>query len=103
MHTKHERCLSLTSGDPWQLSCTVESIGPDYLCRIHGGERHIGAVAVSEWRSNRAVTERIVLPGHRESSIAIHAAHQFCRASRRSVTCIAGIHFDGVDGKLYCR
>jgi len=88
--------MKLSSGPPWNLHCDVEPVGGDYLCRIHGGDRHIGAVALSEWRSNRATTECLTASGHKEKGIATHAAHVLCSASRRRVSCVAGIHFDSL-------
>jgi len=85
------------SGPPWDLRVTVEGLGRDYLCRIEGGDAHIGAVALAQWRSGRVHTEHLVVNGHKEASIAIRAAHELCRVSERSVTCIAGIHFDDLD------
>jgi len=75
--------VELTSGPPWHLSCTVESIGPDGLCRIHGGDAHVGAVVLAR--------------GHKEEPIATHAALVLCRARRWSVVCVAGIHFDEIN------
>jgi hypothetical protein len=97
MHSSHAALVALTSGPPWHLSCVIESVGADCLCRIQGGKGHIGAVALCQWRSNRAVTERITAEGHKETSIAVHAARELCRVWRRSVVCIAGIHFDGIN------
>jgi hypothetical protein len=89
--------MRLSSGPPWNLECDVEPIGNDYLCRIHGGDRHVGAVALSQWRSNRATTECLTASGHKEEGIAVQAAHGLCTASRRRVSCIAGIHFDSLN------
>ena len=88
--------IRLSSGPPWHLQCDVESNGNDYLCRIHGGDRHIGAVALSQWCSNRATTQCLTVSGHEERGIAVHAAQMLCSASRRPVGCIAGIHFDSL-------
>ncbi len=88
--------VRLSSGPPWHLEYDVESIGNDYLCRIHGGDRHIGAVALAQWRSIRATTECLTASGHKEGSVAMHAAHRLCAASRRRVGCVAGIHFDSL-------
>jgi hypothetical protein len=88
--------IRLSSGAPWHLAYDVEPIGDDYLCRIHGGDRHIGAVALSQWRSDRAATECLTVSGHRERGIAVEAAQMLCAASRRQVACIAGIHFDSL-------
>jgi len=93
----HGALLALTSGPPWHLSCVIESVGPDCLCRIQGGEGHIGAVVLCQWCSDGVVTERLTAEGHKETPIATHAAREICRVWRRSVVCIAGIHFDGID------
>ena len=96
MHPNRSVLVRLTSGPPWYLSCTVESIGPDCLCRIDGGDRHVGAVALSQWRPEGAVVELLTVRGHKEQAIAADAARVLCTAGRRSVVCIAGIHFDGI-------
>jgi hypothetical protein len=88
--------VSLTSGSPWNLSCTVEPIGPDCICRIHGGDAHVGAVALSQWRAGQAFTEAHTVQGHKETSIAVRAAREICTAWRGNTICIAGIHFDGI-------
>jgi len=89
--------VELTSGPPWHLSCTVESIGPDGLCRIHGGDAHVGAVVLAQWVDGRAVARPLVVRGHKEEPIATHAALVLCRARRWSVVCVAGIHFDEIN------
>jgi hypothetical protein len=97
MKANHTRpIVSLDSGDPWHLSLVVERVGPDYLCRIHGGDRHIGAFALAQWKSGRAVTDCLVVGRHKERAIAVFAADELCRATHRSVGCVAGIHFDSI-------
>lgn len=88
--------LELRSVDSWNLVCSVKTVGPDLLCRIHGGDTHIGAVALAEWRDRRASTECVVAEGQREDRIAIHGAHTLCGASRQRTVCLSGIHFDGL-------
>jgi 2-iminoacetate synthase len=88
--------LRLTSDGPHALSFTVERTGRDLLCRVHGGDTHVGSVALSEWRGGRAHTRCLNVEGHREEAIARHAAHTLCAAARCSVACVAGIHFDAV-------
>jgi 2-iminoacetate synthase len=78
------------------LQLTVEPAGRDLLCRVHGGDAHVGSVALSEWHDGRAHTRCLSAEGHREEAIARHAAHTLCAAARRTVVCVAGIHFDGV-------
>ena len=84
------------SGAPWHISCTVNQVGSDYVCHIHGGDRHVGAVALSQWRGDRADTACLIVGIHKEEEIAVYAASQLCSATRRSAVCIAGIHFDGI-------
>lgn len=86
-----------SSGPPWHVECHIQRIGDDYLCRIHGGDRHIGAVALSEWSSGRAKTEVLTASGHKERAIAAHAAHVICAATRQRVSCIAGVHYDSLN------
>ncbi len=88
--------LRLTSDGPHALSFTVERTGRDLLCHVHGGDSHVGSVALSEWRDGRAHTRCLSAEGHREEAIARHAAHTLCAATRRNVACVAGIHFDAI-------
>ena len=88
--------LRLTSDGPHALSFTVERAGRDLLCHVHGGEAHVGSVALSEWRDGRAHTRCLSAEGHKEEAIARHAAHTLCAATRCSVACVAGIHFDEI-------
>jgi 2-iminoacetate synthase len=88
--------IRLTSEGQHALTFTVERAGRDLLCRVHGGEVHIGATALSEWRDGRAHTRCLSAEGHKEEAIARHAAHTLCGAVRCTVACVAGIHFDGI-------
>ncbi len=88
--------FNAASGPPWDISCTVEQVGSDYVCHIHGGDWHVGAVALAQWRDDRAEAECLIVGIHKEKDIAVYAATQLCSATRRSAVCIAGIHFDGI-------
>lgn len=96
MRAEIEFPLRLTCGGPHVLNFTVERAGRDLLCHVHGGDAHVGSVALSEWRDGRAHTRCLSAEGHREEAIARHAAHTLCAAVHRTVACVAGIHFDGV-------
>lgn len=88
--------LRLDSDGPHALSFTVDRAGRDLLCRVHGGDAHVGSVALSEWRDGRVHTRCMSSEGHREEAIARHAAHTLCAAARCNVACVAGIHFDAI-------
>ena len=88
--------IRLTCDGPLRIHLTVEAAGRDLLCRVHGGDAHVGCVALAEWSGDRPRTRCLVAEGHREEAIARQAAHAVCGATRRSVACVAGIHFDGV-------
>jgi hypothetical protein len=84
------------SGAPWHISCAVNQVGSDYVCHIHGGDWHVGAVALSQWRGDRADTACLIVGIHKEEEIAVCTASHLCDSTHRSVVCIAGIHFDGI-------
>jgi 2-iminoacetate synthase len=86
--------LVTKSSNSWEIQCAVDSIGPDFLCRLTGGDEHVGAVALSTWDGERAHTEVIVAGPHKEGPLAEHSAHKLCTATRRAVTCVCGIHYD---------
>lgn len=56
----------------------------------------MGAVALSQWRNDRAETACLIVGTHKERDIAVSAASALCSATGRSAVCIAGIHFDGI-------
>jgi len=89
--------MLLSSGAPWHLECDVERVGDDHVCRIHCGERQTGAVAESLWKADRAATRCLTCSDARQRAVAVHAAHLLCRAGRRRVFCIAGLHLDSLD------
>jgi len=86
----------LESGPPWNLSLTIERVGPDLLCRLHGGAQHVGAVALGWWDGTTVRVSELAAGSHKEGPLAVFVAEQLCRASRVTVTCIAGIHYDGL-------
>lgn len=85
------------SGPPWNIEYDIEQIGDDFLCRIGGGDRHIGAVSLSRWHSGRATTDCLSADGHKERGIATVASHALCVATRKTVTCVAGLHYDSLN------
>jgi hypothetical protein len=88
--------VELNSGQPWHLSCTVEQVGRDFLCHIHGGDWHVGAVALAQRDDDRLATGCLVVGIHKEEAIALYAAERLGAVCGTSVVCIAGIHFDGI-------
>ena len=91
--------IRLNSGPPWHISTTVKQVGCDYICHLHGGDRHIGAVALSQWQDGRANASILTVASHKEGGLAIQCAHMLCKASQRSVVCVAGLHYDAVTKK----
>jgi hypothetical protein len=96
MQREPEGGIHLSTGEPWLVSLSLARVGADYLCRIEGGDDHVGAVALSEWHGDSARTRVLTVEGHRETAIARHAAHLLCTTTRRTVVCVAGIHFDEI-------
>lgn len=90
---------NLCSKTPWRVSLVVERIGPDLLCRVHGGTEHVGAVTLGHWEGGRARVEELVVGRHKEGPLARIVAHRLCRASQSTVVCIAGIHYDNIDSR----
>lgn len=88
--------IQLSSGPPWALSLTVERVGRDLTCHVHGGDWHVGAVALAEWRADAAFSQCLVAGIHKEGPIAERTARLLCETARCSVVCIAGIHFDDI-------
>jgi hypothetical protein len=75
---------------------TIERVGPDLVCRLHGGAEHVGAVALGWWDGTTVRVSQLAAGSHKEGPLAVSVAEQLCRASRANVTCVAGIHYDGL-------
>ncbi len=91
--------IHLDSGPPWHVSINVEQVGRDYICHLHGGDWHIGAVALSQWQGGRPNTSILTVSSHKEGGLALQSAHRLCKVSQRSVVCVAGLHYDAVTKK----
>ena len=87
----------LESGPPWNLSLTIERSGPDLVCHLLGGAHHVGAVALGWWDGTAVRISHLSAGTHREGPLATQVAERLCRASRATVTCVAGIHFDDLE------
>ena len=81
-----------------QVSMSVNRIGEDLIVCFFNEAGHIGATAVAEYceKENRATVSVITRPGHREDALASDAARRICKAVRRPVCVIAGIHLDDI-------
>ncbi|MCR4666789.1 MAG: leucine carboxyl methyltransferase [Desulfovibrio sp.] len=80
-------------GERITLTLLLERQGRDVLCRIFGGEAHIGACAVQF----RGETVRLLQgAGHREGEIAAHAAARLGSAFDCTVAVLCGIHLEAI-------
>ena len=81
-----------------QVSLSINRIGEDLIVCLFNEAGHIGAAAVAEYceEENRASVSVITCRGHMEDDLASDAARKLCRAARRQVCVIAGIHLDGI-------
>jgi hypothetical protein len=81
-----------------QVCMSVSRIGEDFVVCLFNEAGHIGAAAVADYseKENRASVSVITRPGHREDALASDAARRLCKAFRRPVCVIAGIHLDGI-------
>jgi hypothetical protein len=93
------KSLLLHEGDGrTRISLSNHSIGNDLIVCIFNDCGHIGAVAVAEFchEEDRASTSVITRFGHKEDAVASRAAHQLCKALKKPVCAIAGIHLDRI-------
>ena len=80
------------------ISLSNHWIGNDLIVCLFNESGHIGAVAVAEFsrEEGRASTSVITRFVHKEDAVASHAAHQLCKALKRPVCAIVGIHLDAI-------
>ena len=83
-----------------RVSLNAHWIGEDVIVTIFNESAHIGAVAVSDYctKEDRASTSVITRLGHKEDSIAASTAQTICKALKRPVCAIAGIHLNDITG-----
>jgi len=81
-----------------EVSMSVSRIGEDLIVSLFNNAGHIGSTAVAEYceKENRATVSVITRPGHMEDALASDAARRICKAVRRPVCVIAGIHLDDI-------
>jgi hypothetical protein len=81
-----------------RISLSNHSIGNDLIVCLFNECGHIGAVAVAEFcrEEHRASTSVITRYGHKEDAVASRAAHQLCKALKKPVCAIVGIHLDNI-------
>ncbi|PLX75643.1 MAG: hypothetical protein C0615_07760 [Desulfuromonas sp.] len=96
-----------TDKEGFQVTAAAQLLGDDLLVTCTGGDKpHIGAVAVAYPRPSINDPEKlsasanvICLSGHREDELARSAALKLCRAIGRTVTVVAGMHWDKIDAQ----
>jgi len=81
-----------------RVGMSVSRIGEDLIVCLFNDAGHIGAVAVADYseKENRASVSVITRFGHKEDRLASDTASSLCKAIRRPVCVIAGIHLDGI-------
>ena len=81
-----------------KVSLSAQAIGNDLLVRLFNEEKHIGAVALSEYHRSeqRASTSVLTRYGHKDDTVAQMAAHKICRHLKIPVCAIAGIHVNDI-------
>ena len=81
-----------------RVSMSVNRLGKDLIVCLFNDAGHIGAAAVADYnkKENRASVSVITRLGHMEDALASDAARRLCKAVRRPVCVIAGIHLDNI-------
>ena len=81
-----------------QVDMSVNRIGEDLIVCLFNEAGHIGAAAVADYceKENQASVSVITRSGHRDDAPASEAARRLCKAVRRPVCVIAGIHLDDI-------
>jgi gallate decarboxylase subunit D len=81
-----------------RVSLATHWIGKDLILCLFNEAGHIGAVAVAEYcdQDDLASTSVITRFGHKEDSIASNTAHTICKALKKPVCAIVGIHLNNI-------
>jgi gallate decarboxylase subunit D len=92
----------LTEGAGRTKVClSIKWIGKDLIICLFNENGHIGAVAVADYchAEDRASTSIITRLGHKDDSVARHAAYALCKRLKKPVCAIVGIHVDNITGE----
>ncbi|MDP2917475.1 MAG: hypothetical protein Q8O16_06060 [Dehalococcoidia bacterium] len=92
---KHE----LSKGeDRTKVSLSAHSLGKDLVVTIYNEGAHIGAMALGEWdkEHERASVSVVTRLGHKDDAIAQRAAYLICKAIKKPVCIIAGVHLEQI-------
>lgn len=65
------------------------------MVHFTGGTAHIGAVALAR-PGDKSGAQVLTVPGHKEDTLALEAAHQLAMTLRCTVCVSAGIHYDAI-------
>ena len=81
-----------------ELVLDHKQVGSDHVLTLHGGEKHVGAVAVGVFdaKSGRSSASVITLPGHRDDGIALDGARRVSEVTKTATVFIVGIHLDNI-------
>lgn len=84
--------------DRTRVMLSAQWLGRDMVIYLYNESAHIGAIALGEYDpdSGRASTSVITRLGHKDDVVAQKAAHRVCKATKRPVCVIAGIHVDRI-------
>ena len=84
-----------------RVSLSTQRIGSDLIVCLYNECGHIGAVALADYSpvEDRTSTSVMTRLGHKDDSVAMHAAHALCKESKEPVCAIAGIHLDNITGE----
>jgi gallate decarboxylase subunit D len=93
------KSISFSEGsERTRVSLRAEAIGDDFVVYLFNDYAHLGAVALSDYShaEKRASTSVITRLGHKDDTVAGTAAYRVCKALKRPVCAVAGIHLDGI-------
>jgi hypothetical protein len=81
-----------------KVGLSAHHMGDDLVIRVYNQNAHIGAVAVSEYddRTRRTSTSVITRLGHKDDVVAQKAAYLVCKATKKPVCLIVGVHLENV-------
>lgn len=76
------------------VSVTLYKLGRDFLLTILGGDKHIGAIALSDKSGN--TKHHITLPHHKEGDLVNEALKELGNIPDNELLIIGGIHYDHI-------
>ena len=78
----------------YPITAEISFSGNDCLVKLSGGcEPHVGSISIAYWNEDQMVSEKILLPHHRDDVVGDMFAEAMAQKWKTTVAVVCGIHY----------